>query len=96
MDCEGDRSLKSHQKLHVTGFPFECSQCLMGFTNKAKLRDHRKIHINFFECLQCSEEFETYGRFSKHLEDTNHHAKFSNSIHIHKLIAPQNVCVTFF
>ena len=83
MNLEGERSLKSHQKFHVTNFPFECSQCLMGFADKNKARLHRKIHLNSFECLNCSDEFDTYVRYTKHLEDTNHHRKYQNSYENH-------------
>ena len=95
MELGGERSLKSHQKTHLTGFPLECSQCLMGFEDKDKLKKHRKQHQNFFECLSCSEEFETYVRFLKHLEDTNHHDSYKDSYRLHSKLFHKRIEVTF-
>ena len=91
MELEGERSLKSHQKTHLTGFPLECSQCLMGFEDEYKLKKHKKQHQDFFECLNCSEEFETYVRFLKHLEDTNHNNAYKDSYTLHSELIHKNL-----
>ena len=95
MELGGERSLKSHQKTHLTGFPLECSQCLMGFEDKDKLKNHRKQHQNFFECLSCSEEFETYVRFLKHLEDTKHHDSYKDSYRLHSKLFHKRIELTY-
>ena len=95
MDLGGERSLKSHQKTHLTGFPLECSQCLMGFEDEYKLKKHREQHQGFFECLSCSEEFETYVRFLKHLEDTNHNNAYKNSYRLHSKLLNRKLEVMF-
>ena len=95
MELGGERSLKSHQKTHLTGFPLECSQCLMGFEDENKLRKHRKQHQDFFECLSCSEEFETYIRFLKHLEDTHHNEAYKDSYQVHSKHIPKIIQVMF-
>ena len=94
MELEGERSLKSHQKIHQTGFPMECSQCLMGFVDRKKLDKHRSLHCSFFECLNCSEEFETYVRYIKHLEDTGHNDLYKNSYEKHSLLIPKSLQVS--
>ena len=63
----------------------------MGFADKNKARLHRKIHLNSFECLNCSDEFDTYVRYAKHLEDTNHHRKYQNSYEKHLAAATSAV-----
>ena len=95
MELGGERSLKSHQKTHLTGFPLECSQCLMGFEDEHKLKKHRGQHQEFFECLSCSEEFETYVRFLKHLEDTNHNNAYKDSYRLHSKLLNRNSEVMF-
>ena len=95
MELEGERSLKSHQKIHMTGFPLECSQCLMGFVDENKLIKHRKLHMEYFECLYCSEEFDTYTRFIKHLDDTNHNTSYKNSYEKHSSLVPKVLHVVF-
>jgi hypothetical protein len=79
---EGERALRSHQKLHLSGFPLECRFCLMGFPPGAegRLAAHRGVHVGgHFECLGCLEEFDSYTRFVKHLEDTAHHEPYRDS-----------------
>ena len=79
---EGERALRSHQTLHLTGFPLECMFCLMGFPAGAegRLTVHREVHMGgHFECLGCLEEFESYVRYVKHLEDTAHHEVYRDS-----------------
>jgi hypothetical protein len=77
---EGERALRSHQKLHLTGFPLECMYCLMGFPSERRLTAHRAVHVGgHFECLGCLEEFESYVRYVKHLEDTAHHEVYRDS-----------------
>jgi hypothetical protein len=79
---EGERALRSHQKLHLSGFPLECRFCLMGFPPGAegRLSAHRGVHVGgHFECLGCLEEFDSYTRFVKHLEDTAHHEPYRDS-----------------
>ena len=95
MELEGERSLKSHQKTHLTGFPLECSQCLMGFEDEYKLKKHKKQHQDFFECLNCSDEFETYVRFLKHLEDTNHNNAYKDSYTLHSELLHKKFDVMF-
>ena len=63
LGLEGERALKSHQKLHQTGFKYECMFCLMGFEERERLVQHRSIHTNHFECLTCSDEFDRWGKF---------------------------------
>ena len=79
---EGERALRSHQKLHLTGFPLECRFCLMGFPAEAdgRLQAHQSVHVGgHFECLGCLEEFDSYTRYVKHLEDTAHHEPYRDS-----------------
>ena len=51
MQLEGERSLRSHQKLHLTGFPLECCWCLMGFVDQEKLDKHRRLHDSYVKII---------------------------------------------
>ena len=46
----------------------ECDQpgCLEIFTSELAKRQHSKIHLNAYRCLQCSMYFKTEEEFSKH------------------------------
>ena len=95
MELEGERSLKNHQKIHITGFPLECRFCLMGFIQKDKMEKHKILHENFYECQYCSEEFENYVRFIKHFEDSSHHTFYRQSFTAFSQLFPIPTKVAF-
>ncbi|XP_057318541.1 zinc finger protein 260-like [Microplitis mediator] len=80
-DCDSNRELRSHIKVHTGASPYICFICRKAYTTKRYLKRHMICHTDFprHRCTRCAMRFKTKCELEGHVKTHGNNTSYSCS-----------------